>query len=269
MRRSLGGLLLLVSGALFAVAIGTFGLERVAFTPANDTDATHAIMGDEDIRRQVASLVASNDAAELGQSSSALRDSIEGYLEIREMSMEIRQFTFDAHRRVIGDNSQNVVITPEQQVELVRSERVALRPPITLPVNRVGAMAIIASVTTWTWMISFALASLALLVGLVMRPERGEYSFAFAVGTASTGVLLVTFGYLVPAFLLPAVSDDIWVAAIGRLAGYRRTATLIGGAVFVLVGALTMLSTSSARRRRQRSTPLSVGRFREQQRWSN
>lgn len=257
-----------MSGAFFAIAISFFWMDRVAFTPSSDTDSTYAIMGDEDIRLQIANLVAGADAAELGMSPADLRDKIEGYTLIPDMSMEIRRFVADAHARVIGDLGDPVVINADEQVQLVRSERVALQPDITLPVDRVGFIAVFASVTMWTWLISFALAATALLFGLILRPERGEYSFALSTGAALTGVLVVLFGYVVPAFALSGSTDAVWVGVLPRLATHHRTVTLVAGAVFVGIGAIVMLATNSARQRRQRSTPLAVGRFREQQRWS-
>ena len=268
MRRSLGGLILLVSGALFAIAIGTFWLERVAFTPEVDTDATFAIMGDEDIRLQVASVIAGADAAELGVSPADLRVLVTQIARIRDGATEMRVFTATAHERLIGDTDESVVITPAEQVQITRTERAAVLPPITLPVDRVGAFDVMASITTWTWMITFGLGALTLLFALVLRPERGEFSFAFGAGCIATGVSLVVFGYLVPAFVFPAVSDDIWVGVFPSLATHRRTLTVVAAVLFVGVGAAAMFFTGGGRQRRQRSTPLATTRYREQQRWS-
>jgi hypothetical protein len=267
--RSTAGLILLVSGALFAIAISTFWMDRVAFTPTADTESTHAILQDEDIARQIAVLVASADAPELSRSPSELRDEIIGYTETLDMAAEMQTFTTAAHARVIGDRSAPVEIVATEQVQIVRNERVALLPPLRLPVERVGPLAIIASFTNWTWMITFGLAVLSLLIGLILRPERGEFSYAFSVGTVTTGALLVLFGYLIPAFVLASVSTDVWVGVLPQLATHRRGSTLVAGAAFTLVGVLAMFATNGARRRRQSSTPLSVGRFREQQRWSS
>ena len=269
MRRSLGGLILLVSGVLFAIAISTFWLDRVAFTPEVDTDAAYAIMGDEDIRLQVASVIAGADAAELGVSPADLKVLVTQIARIRDGATEMRVFTAAAHERVIGDSDDPVVITPAEQVQITRTERAAVLPPITLPVERVGAFDLLASITTWTWMITFGLAALTLLFGLIIRPERGEFSFALGVGCAATGALLIVFGYLVPAFLFPTISDDIWVGVFPSLATHRRTLTLVAAVVFFGLGAGAVFFTGNRRQRRQRSTPLAATRYREQQRWSS
>ena len=268
-RRSLGGLILLVSGAFFALSISTFWLDRVAFTPEVDTDTTYAIMGNENIRLQVASLVAGADAAELGVSSADLKTLVSQVARIRDGATEMREFTAAAHERLIGDRDDPVIISPDEQVQITRTERAAVLPAITLPVQRVAAFDVIAAITSWTWLVSFGLGAVTLLFGLVIRPERGEFAFAFGAGCAATGVMIVVMGYLVPAFVFPSVSDDIWVGVFPSLAGHRRTLTLVGGLAFVALGAASVLFTGRSRQRRQRSTPLAATRYREQQRWSN
>ena len=42
-------------------------------------------------------------------------------------------FVSSAHARIIGDNSDTVVITAQEQYTIVRDERAALQPAITLP----------------------------------------------------------------------------------------------------------------------------------------
>ncbi len=267
-RRSVGGLILLASGVFFAIAISVFWLDRVAFTPEVDTDATYAILGDEDIRLQIASLVAGSTASELGMSSNDLRDFVVSITRIRDGATEMRQFTADAHARLIGDRIPPVDISPAEQVQITRTERAAVLPPIRLPVEQVTAVRVIANVTTWTWLISFGLAVLTLLLGIVLRPERGEFVFAFGAGCALTGVLIFVNGYLVPGFLLPSISDDTWMGLFSQLANHRLRATLIGSVLFIGAGAASMLLTGDRRQRRQRSTPLATTRYREQRRWS-
>jgi hypothetical protein len=267
-RRSVGGLILLASGVFFALAISVFWLDRVAFTPEVDTDATYAIMGDEDIRLQLASVVAGATASDLGISSNDMRDFVVSITRIRDGATEMRQFTADAHSRLIGDSNEPVDITPAEQVQITRTERAALLPAIRLPVEQVTVMKVVASVTTWTWLISFGLGVLTLLLGIVLRPERGEFAFAFGAGCALTGVLLFVFGYLVPGFVFPSIADDTWMGVFPQLAKHRLSATLIGAFAFIGVGAASVLLTGGRRQRRQRSTPLATTRYREQRRWS-
>lgn len=268
MRRSVGGLILLASGVFFALAISVFWLDRVAFTPEVDTDATYAVMGDEDIRLQLASVIAGATASELGMSSNDLRDFVVSITRIRDGATEMRQFTADAHARVIGDRNEPVDITPEEQVQITRTERAAILPAIRLPVEEVTAMRVVGSITSWTWLITFGLSLLTLLLGIVLRPERGELAFAFGAGCALTGACVFVFGYLVPAFVFPSISDDTWMGLFPQLAKHRLSVTLIGTLGFIGVGAASVLLTGGRRQRRQRSTPLATTRYREQRRWS-
>ena len=259
---------MLAAGALAALSVGLFWMERVALTPSADTDATYAILGDEDIRLQLANVVSGADAAELGVSPAELRDRIEGWARIRDMSREVRGVVADAHAKLIGEHDGAVTIASAEQVQLVRSERVALQPPIALPVQRVTVLAWLAVGVTWTWMVAGGLAVVGLVLGLLLRPERGEVSFALSATCAAAGASLAVLGYLVPAFVLPALSSDVWAGALARLAARRAATTAIASAALVVLGAVVFLATTGARQRRARSTPLSVGRYREQQRWS-
>jgi hypothetical protein len=267
-RRSLGGLLLLVAGGLFALSISTLWLDRVAFSPSADTDNTFAIIGDEDIRSQIATLVATVDGPTLGMSPNALKITIEGLTGRRAMATEMRFFVAEAHRVVIGDSDGPVEITGPEQVQIVRNEAVALLDPIRLPVAEVGSLSLIKTITGWTWLVTGGAAIVTMLIGLFLRPERGEFAFAFGLGCAATGVMIVFNGYVVPAAVLPQLSEDVWIAVIPRLAAKDRTFTLIGAFVFLAIGALATFGTTGLRQRRQRSTPLAATRYREQQRWT-
>lgn len=267
-RRSVGGLILLASGVFFALAISVFWLDRVAFTPEVDTDATFAIMSDEDIRLQLASVIAGATASDLGMSSNDLRDFVVSITGIRDGATEMRQFTADAHARLIGDRDEPVDITPAEQVQITRTERAAVLPAIRLPVEQVTAMKVVASATTWIWLISFGLAVLTLLLGIILRPERGEFAFAFGAGSALTGTLLFVIGYLVPAFVFPSIANDTWMGVFPQLAKHRLPATLIGAIAFIGVGTASILLTGGRRSRRQRSTPLATSRYRDQRSWS-
>lgn len=269
-RRSLGGLLLLLAAGFYAAAIGTFWLDRVAFSPSTDTDDTFAIIADEDVRAQVATLVATVDAPVLGMSPSALTETIEGLMDRRAMAAEMRRFVAEAHRVLIGeaDDDAEVEIQPAEQVQIVRNENVALLPPIRVPVAEVGSVAGVNTIVGWTWIAAGGAGIVLTLLGLVVRPERGEFAFAFGAGCAATGIMVMLSGYVAPAALLPVLSDDTWMGVFPRLATKNRNTTLIGTAAFLVVGVLATFGTTGLRQRRQHSTPLAAARYREQQRWS-
>ena len=76
------------------------------------------------------------------------------------------------------------------------------------------------------------------------------------------------FGYVVPVGPLTALSDTTWMGVFPELALRSRNTTLIFAVLSAIVSAAVLLGTSGLRQRRQRSTPLSVGRYREQHSWS-
>lgn len=267
-RRSLGGLLLIVAGVLIALAIGSWWLERVAFSPGNDADATASILQDPDIRGQIATIVASADAPTLSQSPTQLKEFIEQIALIPDGAALMTEFVGDAHASVIGANGDAVLITAEEQVVIVRDERVGEMPSLRLPVQPVGSIEFIDTAAGWVSIVSLALGVLLLLVGVVLRPERGEGTFALGVGLATLAGTLFVFGFLVPLAVLPALSDDTWMGVFPRLASHHRTVTLLMALGALVLAAVVLFTTSSRRQRRQHSTPLNVGRYREEHRWS-
>jgi hypothetical protein len=135
-------------------------------------------------------------------------------------------------------------------------------------VQRVGSMAFLNDWLGWFALGAGALGLLIVLIGVILRPERGEGTFALGVGLASLAGSLVLFGYLVPLAVLPAFSDDPWMGLMPRLANHHRNLTLLLAVVALVVAALIVFATSSRRQRRQHSTPLNVGRYRDDRSWS-
>jgi hypothetical protein len=267
-RRSLAGLLLIISAVLFALSISAWWLQRVAFSPSADTDTTLAILGNEAIRGEIATIVASATAPQTSQSPTQLKEFIEDISRIPAGAALMTDFVSQAHQRLIGDRDEPVQITAEQQVQIVRDERVGEMAPITLPVQEVGSLSVVDAMAGWIALGGAALGLVILVAAVIVRPERGEFTLALAIGLASLAVAILLFGYVVPAAVLPALSDSNWMGVFSRLANDSLLATLgIAFGAIVLAVAIT-LGTSSLRQRRQWSTPLSVGRYRDDRNWS-
>ena len=260
--------MLIVAAILIALSIGTWWLQRVAFSPSNDSNVTYSILGDEEIRSQVATIVAGADAPILGQSATQLREFIEEIARIPDGAALMSGFASDAHARVIGEFDGRVSIDAQEQVNIVRNELVGEAAPITLPVQEVGSMAFLNDWLGWFALGTLALAVLIAIIGALLRPERGEGTFALGVLFAATGLSLLVFGYLVPLLALPAFSDDPWMGVFPRLANHHRNLTLVLAVASLVVAALIVFGTSSRRERRQHSTPLNVGRYRDERSWS-
>ncbi len=237
---------MIAAAVLVAISLGMWWLQRVAFTPSNDSGVAHSILGDEEIRGQVATIVAGADAAVLGQSPAELREFIEQIARIPDGAALMSEFVGDAHGRLIGSFDDRVMITAQEQVNMVRNELVGEASSLTLPVQEVGSIAFIADWLTWVAVGALGLGVVLALAGILLRPERGEGTFALGVLFACTAGSLVIFGYLVPLLVLPTFADDPWMGVFSRLANHHR----------------------SRRERRQHSTPLNVGRYRDERSWS-
>ena len=120
----------------------------------------------------------------------------------------------------------------------------------------------------WFAIGALALAALLVIASVFLRPERGEGTFALGVLFAATGGSLLVFGYVVPLLVLPAFSDDPWMGVFPRLANHHRNLTLLLALGSLVVAGLIVWGTSSRRGRRQHSTPLNVGRYRDERSWS-
>lgn len=260
--------MLIAAAILVALSIGSWWLQRVAFSPSNDSNVAYSILGDEEIRGQVATIVAGADAPILGQSAAQLREFIEEIARIPDGAALMSGFVSDAHARVIGEFEGRVSIDAQEQVNIVRNELVGEAAPITLPVQEVGSMAFLNDWLGWFALGTLALAVLIAVVGALLRPERGEGTFALGVLFAAAGLSLLVFGYLVPLLALPALSDDPWMGIFARLANHHRNLTLLLAVASLVVAALIVFGTSSRRERRQHSTPLNVGRYRDERSWS-
>jgi hypothetical protein len=260
--------MLLIGAVLIAFAIGSWWLQRVAFSPTDDSGVAHSILGNEDIRGQVASIVAAADAPILQQSPTQLKEFIEEIAQIPDGAALMSRIIDDAHARLIGRNDALVLITADEQVTIVRNELVGESDSLTLPVQRVGSMAFLDQWLGWFAIVTAVLGLVFLLGGIISRPERGEGTFALGVGLASLAGSLFVFGYLLPAAVLPAFSDDLWMGVFPRLANHYRNMTLLLAVFALVLAALIVFGTSSRRQRRQGSTPLSVTRYRDDRGWS-
>lgn len=269
MRRSPGGLLLLVSAVFAALAFGSLWLQHVAFSPSSNSSVTYSILGDEDIRIQIATVVASADAPVLSQAPLQLREFVDDIAQIPAGAALMSRFVAEGHALLIGEFDGPVRIDAEEQVSIVRDERVGDEDPITVPVQRVGSMSFLDTWLKWFAVACGGVSLLTLLAGIILRPERGEGTFALGTAFASTAVSLFGFGFLVPLVALPVFADDPWMGVFPQLAKHHRNITVLMAVLALAIAALIVFGTSSRRERRQHSTPLNVGRYRDDRSWSH
>jgi hypothetical protein len=267
-QRNLAGIFFLVAGVMVSIAFGAWWLQRTAFTPTDEPGPTAAVLQDEQIRSEITSVVTAATAATLDRAPGELASFVDQVIRSRPGANVMGDIVADAHGRVIGNHDEPVRISGAQMVEIVRSQTVGDLPAVTLPVSEVSTLRFLANVLGWVAGITMIIGAVAFLLGVIVRPERGEVARGFAEFCIALGASLVVFGLMVPIFVLPAINDTTWMSTVPRLA--TRTLPLVLGAavVFVVLGLFVLLKTMSSGRRKQWSTPLAVGRYREDRSWS-
>ena len=114
--------MMIAAALLAALSLGAWWLQQVAFSPSNDSDTAHAVLGDEEIRGQIATIVAGAAAPILSQSPAQLREFIEEIARIPEGAALMSDFVADAHGRLIGSFDERVVITAQEQVREISAQ---------------------------------------------------------------------------------------------------------------------------------------------------
>jgi hypothetical protein len=267
MRRSLAGLLFVVAAAALSLAAASWWLERTAFDPDASADAAHDVLADEGIRNQIATLIANAAADEVGIDANELQPYVYELAATKPGAEVLEQVVADAHAKVIGLHDGPVRITPQQMVLLVRDERAAVLRPVRLPINEVRPISIVRQSVHWVIPVMAAVGAVALLAGLVMHPARSDAIFGLGALLVLLGLMAVLVGYLVPVTVVPALSENTWVAAVPQIA--KSNAALLFGAAAALIAAGVALVVGAAlfRRRRPWSTPVDTSHWNDTRSW--
>jgi len=256
-------MLFLVAAVAISIGAGAWWLQRVAFTPDGTRDSAAAILQETDIRVELNALITPTVAPSIDATPSEVSSFLENVvLSTRPGAAEMAPIVKRIQDRIIGNTDEPVVLTGEDLVPIVRDQRAADAPDVTLPIDTIGVLRNFENVLGWLWIIGGGLGLLALVLGIIARPDRrdvlrglGEFGVAMACS-------IVVFGYLIPVHLLTALDNQTWTHAVPRLAA-RSTPVVFGAAVlFVVAGAALILGSMSGGKRRQWSTPLSVARYR-------
>ncbi len=136
------------------------------------------------------------------------------------------------------------------------------------PFPKIGTLDVLDTTLRWFVPIMALVGTLILLLALVTRPDRSELVRALGEFGIAIAASLIVFGYIIPVHLVPAIDDSTWIQTSPRLA--LRSVSFVIGAVVVLAaaGVALIIASSGSGRRKQWSTPLSVGRYREDRSWS-
>ena len=155
-----------------------------------------------------------------------------------------------------------------QLVQLTRNEAVGDLPPVTLPVEEVGALSTTRTTLDWAVPIAAITGAVALLLGILAHPRKADAVFGIGMFCILAGVAAILLGYVVPAFVLPMFDESIWTGAIPAIAEHFLP-IVIGVAIVLCAGGIAlMIGAAAARRRRAWSSPVPVHRYADQHRWS-
>ena len=269
-RRTLSGVLLLLAGVALSLAVGGWWLQRAVFSPEANAGQAEAILNDTEIRRELTAIIADAAAPTLELSANDLAVIIDPIIDSKPGATLMAEIINEAHRRVIGERDDPVSITGVQLIQIVRDERAVDVPglPIVLPVPKIGTLDVLDTTLRWFVPIMALVGTLILLLALVTRPDRSELVRALGEFGIAIAASLIVFGYIIPVHLVPAIDDSTWIQTSPRLA--LRSVSFVIGAVVVLAaaGVALIIASSGSGRRKQWSTPLSVGRYREDRSWS-
>jgi hypothetical protein len=267
MRRSLAGLLLACAFACASVSIGGWLMQRTAFNPDRTADLAGVVLDDPALRKEITDVIV-NSAARLTTDPAALRNTVDTVIAIPAGEALVGEILHDAHAHLIGEQTTPVQITPDQMVEIIRDQRAASLPPVTIEVPRVGVLAVIDDALRWLVPLAGGAAFVLLALAFLAHPERGEIARALGFGLLFLAVLAAVMGYVLPRYIVPLLVDGAWEAIPMRLADHGRT-TLIALEIVLVAAGLAMFAWSGVSQRRRRfNTPVNTYRYNEDRRWS-
>lgn len=267
-RRSLASLLFGFAAIAGSLALSGFWLQYTAFSPGHTRSTAAAVLEDTDIKNELAKAIATATIAQIPQFTAVDIQSIVVQTANTGQGADLLAgIIADAHARLIGASKKPVEITSDQLVSILRDERVAVVPTIELPIPEIGALSAMRQILKWLVPITAGLTLLLIVLGIAAHPEKPELLRSLAFGFFGLALLLVIIGYVVPAFVVPLFTSNVWVNALPRLA--RDSLPLLFGLTLLLCGAgLGCLAGGAASKRRDRwSQPIRRTSYREERRW--
>lgn len=268
-RRSLAGLLFGLASIVGSLAVSGFWLQYTAFSPGHTRSTAAAVLQDRAIKNELAKVIAEATAAQMPELPPlAIQQVVVQVASTTQGAALMADIVADAHAHLIGATDKPVEITSEQLVQVVRDERASAVPSVTLPVPRVAALSAIRQILKWLVPIAGGIAVVLMILGFAAHPEKAELLRSLAFLFFGMALLLAIVGYVVPAYVVPLFTDNVWIGALPRLA--RDSLPLLAGLTLLLFGAgLGCLAAASASKRRDRwSQPIRRTSYRDERRWS-
>jgi hypothetical protein len=123
--------------------------------------------------------------------------------------------------------------------------------------------------TVLHWLVPFGalLAVGFFVIGFMLHPNRAVLLYSLSYGMVLLALLVALLGYVVPRFMLPAFSDNIWADVSARLANDSLPLVIAMVLLFGAGGVMLLVGSRLLRRRRRWNAPLTAYRYREERRW--
>ena len=268
MRRGVAGVLFFVAAVCLAIAAAGWWLQRVAFDTGRSGELAEVVLQDPAIRGEIANVSANAAAATLGLPPEQVRATVDQVAQTREGAELMEQIVADSHARLIGARTDEVQITGQQLVHIVRDERAAALPNVVLPVPELTALRIARTVLDWAVPIAAITGGVALLLGFLAHPRKADAVFGIGTFCIAAAIAVVVIGWLVPVYAVPEINDSPWTSVIPAVAKHNLPFVLIIAFALFVGGLGLMISSEAARRRRLWSAPISVHRYGDQRHWS-
>lgn len=254
------------------IALGSWMLERAGFDPARSAAAGLIVVTNDGIRNEIATPIGNSTAALLNQPPEVVRQQVDANLLVDDPTDPLPDATGelvgDAHAHLLGQSDAPVEITAELMSLAVRHQIVGDLPAVEIEVPRVGIMRTVDGILGVLTPIALVATASLLVVGLIAHDARAALLRSAAFGLMFIAVMMVVFGWLIPAYALPLLDDSPWADIPRQLANDDRWWIIILAGGLVAVGVMILVSIAAAGRRRRWSTPINTARYSEQQRWS-
>jgi hypothetical protein len=274
MRRGLAGLLLFVAAVLLAMAAGGWWMQRVVFDPAAGARVVDAAFGDDQLRVDVATAVGAATAERLGRPAEQLATGIEANFSLMLNDLQVREVLTNVVRHaqghLVGRQDDPVQLTGQEMVFIVRDQHVFDVAPGVIPVDTIGWLSTVRSIVNLMVPVTAILGAIALVLGIVAHPTRDDLVFSAGVFCIVTAVLTFLLAYLVPAFVLPAVTSGAWTGIFPAIA--EDQLGVVGGlsVVLAIAGCVLIFGSAGFRRRKAKgwSSPVRPRYSSDQRQWS-
>jgi hypothetical protein len=269
-RRGLAGLLFFAAAVLLALAAGGWWLQRIAFDPSASEAVAREMFAHPELRDQLAAVVAPAAVEAVGMAENEVSLTVVNVAAHPQAAEFLADIVADVHARMVGAGGP-VQITGQQMVEIVRDQRAASLPPVTLPVETVSVLDTIRTTLRWLVPIAAIAGLVAVVLGILAHPARADAFFGIGVFCILAAVLAMVLGYVVPTFLVPTLSDNPWIEVVPAVADDQLRTVAGLSCALAIVGVVLIIASAGFRRRKTSwSTPVRVNRYRsgEQRRWS-